>query len=57
MTVPVLIAGGGPSGLAAAIELGRRGIELLVVEPREVLDPLRAGRAGAQCSSATAPAM
>lgn len=40
--VPVLIAGGGPSGLSAAIELGRRGIEVLVVEPRTALDPLRA---------------
>lgn len=39
--VPVLVVGGGPSGLAAAIELGRRGIEVLVVEPRSVLDPLR----------------
>ncbi|KAB8194069.1 2-polyprenyl-6-methoxyphenol hydroxylase [Nonomuraea phyllanthi] len=39
--VPVLIAGGGPSGLAAAIELGRRGIEVTVVEPRTTLDPLR----------------
>ncbi|WP_369252724.1 FAD-dependent monooxygenase [Geodermatophilus amargosae] len=39
--VPVLVAGGGPSGLAAAIELGRRGVEVLVVEPRTVLDPLR----------------
>ena len=39
--VPVLVIGGGPSGLSAAIELGRRGIEVLVVEPRTVLDPLR----------------
>src|SRR4051812_35159483 len=39
--VPVLIAGGGPSGLAAAMELGRRGIEVLLVEPRTTLDPLR----------------
>jgi 2-polyprenyl-6-methoxyphenol hydroxylase-like FAD-dependent oxidoreductase len=40
-SVPVLVVGGGPSGLAVAIELGRRGIEVLVVEPRSVLDPLR----------------
>src|SRR4051794_38705542 len=39
--VPVRVVGGGPSGLAAAIELGRRGIEVLVVEPRTTLDPLR----------------
>jgi 2-polyprenyl-6-methoxyphenol hydroxylase-like FAD-dependent oxidoreductase len=30
----VVVAGGGPVGLAAAIELGRRGIRCLVVEPR-----------------------
>jgi 2-polyprenyl-6-methoxyphenol hydroxylase-like FAD-dependent oxidoreductase len=33
----VLIAGGGPVGLAAAVELGRRGIECVVIEPRAVV--------------------
>ena len=36
--VPVLVVGGGPSGLAVALELGRRGIEVLLVEPRTELD-------------------
>ena len=54
--VPVLISGGGPSGLAAAIELGRRGIEVLVVEPRTTLDPLRAAREDHQRAHDGAPA-
>jgi 2-polyprenyl-6-methoxyphenol hydroxylase-like FAD-dependent oxidoreductase len=30
----VLVAGGGPVGLATAVELGRRGVDCVVVEPR-----------------------
>ncbi|HEY5349727.1 MAG TPA: FAD-dependent monooxygenase [Candidatus Lustribacter sp.] len=33
--VPVLIAGGGPIGLALAADLGRRGIRTLLIEKRE----------------------
>jgi 2-polyprenyl-6-methoxyphenol hydroxylase-like FAD-dependent oxidoreductase len=37
----VLIAGGGPVGLAAAVELGRRGIDCLVIEPRSTVSRAR----------------
>jgi 2-polyprenyl-6-methoxyphenol hydroxylase-like FAD-dependent oxidoreductase len=36
-----VIGGGGPVGLAAAIELGRRGIETLIVEPRTTVSHAR----------------
>jgi len=39
--VPVLISGGGPSGLFLAIDLAGRGIQSLVIEPRESIDPTR----------------
>jgi 2-polyprenyl-6-methoxyphenol hydroxylase-like FAD-dependent oxidoreductase len=41
VTAQVLVAGGGPVGLAAAVELGRRGIDCLVIEPRTVVSRLR----------------
>ncbi|MGW0802350.1 FAD-dependent monooxygenase [Nonomuraea sp. NPDC002799] len=40
-SVPVLIAGGGPVGLATAVELAHHGIQSLVVEPRETVSWLR----------------
>lgn len=39
LATSVLIAGGGPVGLALAVELGLRGVECVVVEPR--LEPTR----------------
>ena len=36
--VPVLIVGGGPTGLSAAIELAGHGVGSLVVEPRQHVD-------------------
>ena len=37
MSVPVLIIGGGPAGLSAAIELGKLGIEVLLVDDKHRL--------------------
>ena len=38
---PVLIAGGGPSGLFLALDLASRGIRSTVIEPRTLIDPDR----------------
>ncbi|MFO8034060.1 MAG: FAD-dependent oxidoreductase [Candidatus Bipolaricaulota bacterium] len=35
--VPVLVIGGGPAGMSAAIELGRRGVETLLVDDKHRL--------------------
>ncbi len=40
-SVQVVVAGGGPVGLACAVELGRRGIGCLVVEPRTTVSRAR----------------
>ena len=37
MSIPVLIIGGGPAGLSAAIELGKRGIETLLIDDKHRL--------------------
>ncbi|MDF9749347.1 FAD-dependent monooxygenase [Arthrobacter sp. ES3-54] len=39
--IPVLIAGGGPSGLFLSLDLARRGIPSIVIEPRTSIDPDR----------------
>ena len=40
-SVQILVAGGGPVGLACAVELGRRGVGCLVVEPRTTVSRAR----------------
>ncbi len=37
ITVPVLILGGGPAGMSAAIELGKRGVNALIVDDKHRL--------------------
>ena len=37
LPIPVLIIGGGPAGLSAAIELGRRGIETILIDDKHRL--------------------
>src|SRR5580658_10205775 len=41
VSAQVIVAGGGPVGLAAAVELGRRGISCLVIEPRTAVSQAR----------------
>ena len=39
--VPVLVVGGGPAGLAAALEVDQHGVDSIVIEPRVTVDRLR----------------
>ena len=39
--IPVLVAGGGPSGLFLSLDLARRGIPSIVIEPRTSVDSYR----------------
>src|SRR5690606_19237874 len=39
ITTDVLIAGAGPVGLVLAMDLASRGVEVVIVEPRERLEP------------------
>lgn len=39
--VEVAVVGGGPTGLAAALELGRRGVDCALIEPRRQISELR----------------
>jgi 2-polyprenyl-6-methoxyphenol hydroxylase-like FAD-dependent oxidoreductase len=41
VSLPVLVVGGGPAGLAAALELDAHGVPALVIEPRVTVDALR----------------
>src|ERR1700728_2620264 len=41
VSTPVLIAGGGPAGLAAGAELSLHGISCIVIEPRTRVSPRR----------------
>ncbi|MGB2982553.1 MAG: 2Fe-2S iron-sulfur cluster-binding protein, partial [Candidatus Bipolaricaulia bacterium] len=37
VSIPVLILGGGPAGMSAAIELGRRGVEAILIDDKDRL--------------------
>ncbi|MFJ8063650.1 FAD-dependent oxidoreductase, partial [Psychrobacillus sp. NPDC096426] len=40
-SIEVLVVGGGPVGLSTAMELGLRGIKVVIVEPRKEVSHLR----------------